>query len=310
MLKFINHLFLPQSSNNYRPKLLHPKILIVFILFFFSAGIVASFVRNNYPSVLGISSNISVDQLLAITNQDRQQNGLPPLSLNDQLDKAALDKGNDMFSQNYWAHISPTGTPPWYFIKNSGYNYIYAGENLARGYTSAQDVVNAWMASPEHRANMLSNKYNNVGFAVLTGNLTGEDTVLVVEMFGSTSLAGNQNVASAPTEQVETPSQPVTTVTPVPTATLTPIQKPTKEIATKKLSSNISSPSASIVDAATFSSNIAKAAVLIFMFVLILDMIIIERRKILRFVGHNFDHILFFGLVFALILVILRGHIL
>ena len=94
-----------------------------------------------------------------------------------------------MFAKNYWAHVSPDGTTPWVFIKSAGYSYVYAGENLARGYNTSQDVVTAWMASPEHKQNMLSSNYQNVGFAIVTGNLTGEDTVLVVEMFGSTALA-------------------------------------------------------------------------------------------------------------------------
>ena len=86
-----------------------------------------------------------------------------------------------MFSKDYWAHNAPDGTTPWVFIKNTGYNYIYAGENLARGFNSASDVINAWMNSPEHRQNVLSPNYQNVGFAVATGTLSGEDTVLVVE---------------------------------------------------------------------------------------------------------------------------------
>lgn len=315
MIKFLKHFFFPQVSNNYRPRILHPKILIIAILFFFSSGILSSFVRENYPSILGVSTNMSADQLLAITNQDRQQNGLPPLILDGQLNQAAVAKGQDMLSKNYWAHVSPTGTPPWYFIKSAGYNYVYAGENLARGYISAQDVVNAWMTSSTHRENMLSNKYSSVGFAVLTGNLTGEDTVLVVEMLGSTSLAGGQNIGK--TEQiVAAPSQSTPSLIQTPTPTSIPTQILAKpKVAINKtnqsaFASNTSTNSGTLINAANFSSNIARTAALIFIFVLILDMVIIERKKILRFVGHNLDHILFFGLIFALILVILKGQIL
>src|SRR5258706_10350524 len=112
-----------------------------------------------------------------------------------------------MFAKDYWAHIAPDGTTPWSFIKGAGYNYVYAGENLARGYFSASDVVNAWMASPEHRENMLSSKFADVGFSAQNGKLTGEDTVLVVEMLGSTSLAGapQSPTVQQPQAQVPTP---------------------------------------------------------------------------------------------------------
>ena len=68
-----------------------------------------------------------------------------------------------MFSKNYWAHFAPDGsTSPWDFIHQSGYNYIFAGENLAKGFTDANSVVAAWMNSPSHRENILSNKYKDV----------------------------------------------------------------------------------------------------------------------------------------------------
>ena len=305
MIKTLKHFLLPQISNNYRPKLLHHKIILLFILFFFSAGLLTPFVKNNYPSVLGISSDVSIDQLLVLTNQQRQQNGLPPLSLDNKLDQAAQNKASDMLAKDYWAHISPTGTPPWYFIKSAGYSYVYAGENLARGYTTSSDVVNAWMASPSHRENMLSDHYQNVGFAIVTGNLTGEDTVLVVEMFGSTALAQNNSQAQQTVASGAVVASPTQSPSPSPTP---------KVVATSvspKAKSNVTSSISQkpLIDAQTFSSNIAIIAVTIFMFVLILDMVIIERKKLLRFVGHNLDHVIFFGLILAFILIILKGYI-
>lgn len=316
MFAFLRHLFTPRVSNNYRPKILHPQILLLLTLFFFSAGILSSLVRHNYPQVLGISANVSVDQLLILTNQKRQQANLPPLTLNDQLDQAALNKGNNMFAQNYWAHIAPDGTTPWYFIKGAGYNYIFAGENLARGYNSATDVISAWMASTSHRENMLSQNYKDVGFAVLTGSLTGEDTVLVVEEFGSKDLAFENNLVqnqAQPTAQSQASSPTVQTEasSPTPTASQPNNSISASEPQTRNLAiaSNSSSQIKPLINGQTFSSNIAAITVTIFMFVLILDMFIIERKKISRFVGHNLDHVLFFALIGALVLVILKGYI-
>ena len=305
MIKTLKHFFLPQTSNNYRPRLLHHKIILILTLFFFSAGLLSPLIKSNYPNVLGISSDVSIDQLLVLTNQKRQENGLPALSLNSKLDQAAQNKASDMLTNNYWAHISPTGTPPWYFIKNAGYSYVYAGENLARGYTTSSDVINAWMASSSHRENMLSNRYQNVGFAVLTGNLTGEDTVLVVEMFGSTALAQDNTQAQKIVSSETVVAPPTFTPTPTPITKLVATTLESKET-TFVNNKIVTKP---LVDAQTFSSNIAIFAITIFMFVLTLDMVIIERKKILRFVGHNLDHVIFFGLIFVFILIILRGYV-
>jgi hypothetical protein len=322
MKEFLHSLFLPKITNNFRPGLLHHKALFSLVIFFFSAGIVMSLVRHNLPSVLGISSNVSQDQLLIITNEYRQQNGLPVLSLNPELSQAAQSKASDMFAKNYWAHVSPDGTTPWIFIKSAGYGYIYAGENLARGYNSAQDVIAAWMASPEHRQNMLSSNYQNVGFAVETGNLTGEDTVLVVEMLGSTALAvvpSNQEaVNAAPT--VKAPVAEVPSITPSPVVVASNNSNnqelPKNTLGISKSTSKVQpTPANSIPQieplfaAASFSFNPAEGIVSLFILILILDMILIERRKIVRFVGHNIDHIFYLSLILVVIFVLAKGLI-
>lgn len=314
MKDFLHHLFLPKVTNNYRPRVLHHKSLLVIILFIFSAGFLTSFVRTNYPSVLGVSSDISNQQLLILTNQQRQQNGLGSLTDNPELDAAAANKASDMFSKDYWAHISPTGTTPWVFIKSAGYNYIYAGENLAKGFNSAPDVINAWMASPEHRANVLSPNYQNVGFAVATGRLNGEDTVLVVEMLGSTNFVPAPVAKEQPTAQVAVASGSQTVkseaqpqVSPEPSPV---VKKPNPVSLTNLLAaSSVNSNNKPLIDSATFSTFSAQAILSLFILILVLDMMVIERRKIVRFVGHNLDHVLFLGLIFVLLLILAKGVI-
>ncbi len=315
MKDFLRHLFLPHIANNYRAKLLHHKSILVVIAVLFFAGFSFSAVRTTLPSVLGTFSDISSEQLLLLTNQKRQENGLSPLSLNQQLSDAALGKANDMFSQNYWAHNSPDGKTPWVFIKGAGYNYIYAGENLARGFTNTQDVINAWMASPEHRKNMLSSNYQNVGYAAETGKLNGEDTVLVVEMLGSTALA------AAPTNQLASKTQQeiiTTTATSTPTpelssANATPAPTPTIEPASKTeegaLDANKRPNFKPLINSATLSSDVSKGIAVLFIFALILDMIVIERRRVVRLVGHNMDHVFFLTLTLLLITLIVKGAI-
>ena len=83
----------------------------------------------------------------------RDEAGLDSLRLNPTLTAAAKRKAEHMFAENYWAHISPTGVEPWYFILDSGYDYSYAGENLAKNFNTSKEVVAAWYQSPTHRDN-------------------------------------------------------------------------------------------------------------------------------------------------------------
>lgn len=138
------------------------------------------------PGVLGYASNINSNDLLTYTNQRRAAAGLVQLTVNNQLNQAAQLKAQNMFANNYWAHISPSGIEPWKWILDSGYDYSYAGENLAKNFSSSSEVVEAWYNSPTHRANLLSDKYQEIGFAVVNGVLDGYETTLVVQMFGKT----------------------------------------------------------------------------------------------------------------------------
>lgn len=103
------------------------------------------------------------------------------LTLNPALNLAAQAKARDMVSRDYFAHVSPDGTKPWSWLRSAGYNYTYAGENLAEGYTDAYDLETSWMASPAHRANILSPFYSEVGLAVIPR----DNTNIVVQFFGS-----------------------------------------------------------------------------------------------------------------------------
>jgi len=135
--------------------------------------------------VLGRVSNVSVSELLTDTNTERTAQSLPSLQLNEELSQAAFLKAKDMFANNYWAHTSPSGTTPWKWLADAGYSYDVAGENLAKNYPTADATVAAWMNSETHRANILNNRYQDIGFAVVDGMLDGRDTTLVVAYYGT-----------------------------------------------------------------------------------------------------------------------------
>lgn len=179
------HLFIPHSGNNHRAKLLHKSSLLVYILMLLTIQGIISTLEKTHPSILGIATNISVERLLEKTNQKRQDAGFRPLKISPELSKAAEEKAKDMFKKNYWSHHSPDGLSPWDFILKSNYHYLYAGENLAKDFQTSDGVVDAWIASPSHKANIMRPEYEDIGFAIINGTLNGEETTLVVQMFGT-----------------------------------------------------------------------------------------------------------------------------
>lgn len=119
------------------------------------------------------------------TNSQREKNGLLPLVENTTLDKMAAAKADDIFQNQYFAHESPAGTGVGDLAKNFGYDFIIIGENLALGdYKDDEALVQAWMDSPGHRANILNNRYQEIGVAVKRGVYEGRTTWLAVQHFG------------------------------------------------------------------------------------------------------------------------------
>lgn len=181
--QFIYH-FIPHKSKRKRANLLSQGALITYSIILLVLVVVLRILPLMAPGVLGYASNINTQDLLKYTNERRAKIGLKPLKLNSELSKAAENKAHDMFDVGYWAHVSPLGTQPWDFILSQGYDYTYAGENLAKNFNTSEDVVDAWYESPTHRENLLSPNYDDIGFAIVNGVLDGYETTLVVQMFG------------------------------------------------------------------------------------------------------------------------------
>lgn len=125
-------------------------------------------------------------KIVTETNLQRQENGnLPPLKENLKLDEAATAKANDMFLNQYFEHISPAGIDPGKLVQSFGYEYVVAGENLILGnFSSEKEVVQDWMNSPGHRANILNTRYTEIGAAMIKGTYKGETVWIGVQEFG------------------------------------------------------------------------------------------------------------------------------
>jgi hypothetical protein len=187
MKKFIKSLFLPHEGNNFKAKLIQPSFLSLIVAILLLNQSIMNLVVLAKPGVLGYSSDITPDSIVELTNKERQKQGLPPLKINPLLSEAARRKAADMFAFNYWSHTSPSGRSPWYFFKEGGYNYVVAGENLAKDFSNPEGVVTAWMKSPTHRANIVDARFKEIGVAVVDGTLKGYQTTLVVQLFGTRS---------------------------------------------------------------------------------------------------------------------------
>ena len=289
----VAHIFHPRRSNNHRPRLLHPEAL--FFLVLISSGFVAllhlfSGLSSSSKNILGYASTITPKQVIELTNQERAELGLDSLIFNQNLSEAALAKGQDMFADQYWSHTAPDGIDPWFFIKQAGYQYQLAGENLARDFSNTEGMMAAWMASPTHRANIINSRYEEIGIAVIDGSLDGYQTTLVVQMFGSQpgvgvkpSLdEGEDNLTVQESGEAVKRSQ---------TAVLASVLVPGGEVESPPLFTPLQLTKAFFL-----------AVIILIVGTLSYDILVIGHRKAMRLVGKNLAHILLLVAVMYLVI--------
>lgn len=132
------------------------------------------------------SNEITADNVLRLMNEYRATEGLAPLRDDQRLDLAAGDRMKHMEEESFWNHDAPNGKKPFDWLSQREYDYRAAGENLARGFETARLLVQSWMESRGHRANILSADYEDCGIAIIEGSTLGPATgKSVVVMFGS-----------------------------------------------------------------------------------------------------------------------------
>lgn len=137
--------------------------------------------KKDYPESL-----LSVDGILEWTNKQRKTNGsLPALSQNLKLNRIASLRIKDMFEKEYFEHKSPSGIGASDIAYDVGYEFILIGENIALGnFESDEALVQAWMDSPGHRANILNKRYTEIGIGAKKGLYKGKTVWLAVQIFG------------------------------------------------------------------------------------------------------------------------------
>ncbi len=185
MIGKILHALFPHKGNDYKPDILERfamgSMLVLVVISFGIANIHAFLWFHSDWLTSSILPAVVVD----LTNDERGNDALHPLTRNGDLDRAAFLKAEDMAKNGYFAHYSPGGISPWHWFDVVGYDYIHAGENLAVHFSDSDTVVEAWMNSPLHRANIMNGKYSEIGVGSAKGVYKGHETVFVVQLFGT-----------------------------------------------------------------------------------------------------------------------------
>ncbi len=322
-LRRLKHLFLPHSDTHAKAHLISPAGLFAWVALFIILQVSLSLVNTVRPGILGVSANIDYKEVIRLVNIEREKKGLEPLTENDNLNVAAYKKGQNMFEEQYWAHYSPSGKDPWGFITGAGYKYSYAGENLARNFTNANDAVIAWMNSPTHRDNILNSKYRDIGISVVQGTLNGEQTTLIVQEFGTevsytasaksfTQLIEDKAAEQAPSvlaqaeiptvnaeEQESSPASELSEETPA------PIAAPVNYIPPTNAELLPSTPINTFTVYRTVGFGIVGAIAML----LFVDLVVMRRRGIYRPAGHHVAHLALLGVAASSLASMSQGKI-
>jgi hypothetical protein len=211
MISWLKKHFIPHEGNSHRPHILRRQntrnIILVLLLLETLIFLLPTISHLNTTGGMAAVLPAVLDDL---TNAKRESQNLAILTVNPVLNKAAEMKAVDMATKGYFAHTSPEGKTPWYWLEAVGYQYQYAGENLAIDFIDSQDVTNAWMNSPTHKANIVKKNYTEIGTGIATGIYEGHSTVFVVQVYANplpkTTTPAKQ-ITETKTAKVSTPAE-------------------------------------------------------------------------------------------------------
>ena len=304
------HHLVPNPHTKQRATFLSQHFLSLYALILFTFITFTNQAHKSMPGVLSYASNININTLLDETNKIRQQKGLSTLRMNQSLSNAASKKAQHMFKNNYWAHVAPDGTQPWFFILNEKYDYSYAGENLAKNFNNSRDVVEAWYKSPSHRENLLNGNYDDIGFAVVNGVLDGYETTLVVQMFGRARYPvanGDSNVQGIDVQTPDIAFEPEQIPAPVKGDSDISALPPLNQFSPEEMV--VYKPPFTIHDLGAFNKLISFAFGGFLVLLLSLDIWYSRKHVIFKPTGHTLAHLLFLTILVLSILFLIKPGI-
>ena len=205
-MNFLKKYFVSHKENNYRPHVF--RNLSTFGIFFSVFALFIIAISGRYIVGTDFTALVLPKVLVDYANQDRDALNYNHLVISPVLEKAAQMKANDMAAKGYFAHTSPEGKTPWYWFDQVGYDFSYAGENLAVNFNDSVDVNTAWMNSPGHKANILNSNFSEIGIATAEGIYQGRTTTFVVQLFGRP--AAKENIATTIKTVINTNKKPET----------------------------------------------------------------------------------------------------
>lgn len=304
MKKIIKKYFISHSENNYHAHMLHTKRAVFYsLIFLLTKGILVAFVLFLPVGAFVLPDVLAEEQkkLLALTNQIREDKKVAILAPAEKLNLSAQNKAEDMATKNYFAHTSD-GKNLSSWLQGVGYKYEVAGENLAVGFSSAEDIVAAWQRSPTHYKNLIDKDFKDLGIGLAGGVYKGQPTVFVTQHFAApmevAKVEAPKPIArrSSVAEVKEVKTGLVVTVAPVTenssettTSVLAGKIKNADEEVVPVIGTSQSTPIAKYMQAKKVlfpltnifqvSKNIYLGAMLFFVFVLLLNIVIHFRKK-------------------------------
>ncbi|MFA5778205.1 MAG: CAP domain-containing protein [Candidatus Paceibacterota bacterium] len=203
MFNWLKKHFIPHEGNEHRPHILRDynirNIVAVILFLEIFTFLIPTLTHIN---ITGGMAAVLPGVLSILTNEERQSQNLKTLTVSPVLNQVAEMKAKDMATKGYFAHISPEGKTPWYWLEKVGYKYQYAGENLAINFNDSKDVTNAWMASPTHKKNIMKGNYTEIGTGIAMGIYEGRETIFVAQVYAN------------PLSKTETQTEPIKKPTP------------------------------------------------------------------------------------------------
>lgn len=215
--------FVPHEKNNYHPHVLHKKRVVFYGVLGLGMKVLVIAFALLVPLSAYMAPDVLRDQakkIVSLVNELRLQKGSRVLEVVPALTLSSQAKADDMAKNHYFSHTSPDGKTVASLELKYGYDYEFAGENLAMGFNSPKEVVDAWKKSATHYANLVDTDFNNTGIGVKSGEYDGVATAFVAMHFGAPRAVQKidekiernrgKKVASVPTPRNSVPARKVT----------------------------------------------------------------------------------------------------